>query len=198
MGPPKLEDPLLELLARGASRAVLITDRLMAGADTRATARARVDSASAGTSTRSHAPASTARRVSSTASRTQSASTLRGRSDRSALTSGSWSISSTCGSARSRSVRDGFAMETPFSNTGAGMRGRRGRSPTYTSVARADAPTAGYRFGDATSRTTRWGNCRGKRFCFSLRPRVAVPYRAASQGTREEAATRQGRNQMRS
>ena len=34
MGPPKLEDPLLELLARGASRAVLITDRLMAGADT--------------------------------------------------------------------------------------------------------------------------------------------------------------------
>ena len=116
----------------------------------------------------------------------------------SALTSGSWSISSTCGSARSRSVRDGFAMETPFSNTGAGMRGRRGRSPKYTSVARADAPTAGYRFGDATSRTTRWGNCRGKRFCFSLRPRVAVPYRAASQGTREEAATRQGRNQMRS
>ena len=40
MGPPKLEDPLLELLARGASRAVLITDRLMAGADTRATASA--------------------------------------------------------------------------------------------------------------------------------------------------------------
>ena len=38
MGPPKLEDPLTELLARGASRAVLITDRLMAGADTRATA----------------------------------------------------------------------------------------------------------------------------------------------------------------
>ena len=39
MGPPKLEGPLLELLARGANRAVLITDRLMAGADTRATAR---------------------------------------------------------------------------------------------------------------------------------------------------------------
>ena len=34
MGPPKLEDPLLELLARGANRAVLVTDRLMAGADT--------------------------------------------------------------------------------------------------------------------------------------------------------------------
>ena len=40
MGPPKLEGPLTELLARGASRAVLITDRLMAGADTRATAKA--------------------------------------------------------------------------------------------------------------------------------------------------------------
>ena len=40
MGPPKLEDPLSELVARGANRAVLITDRLMAGADTRATARA--------------------------------------------------------------------------------------------------------------------------------------------------------------
>lgn len=40
MGPPKLEGPLTELLARGADRAVLITDRLMAGADTRATARA--------------------------------------------------------------------------------------------------------------------------------------------------------------
>lgn len=40
MGPPKLEGPLTELLARGASRAVLVTDRLMAGADTRATARA--------------------------------------------------------------------------------------------------------------------------------------------------------------
>lgn len=39
MGPPKLEGPLTELLARGANRAVLITDRLMAGADTRATAR---------------------------------------------------------------------------------------------------------------------------------------------------------------
>ncbi len=38
MGPPKLEAPLKELLARGADRAVLITDRLMAGADTRATA----------------------------------------------------------------------------------------------------------------------------------------------------------------
>ena len=45
MGPPKLEDPLLELLARGANRAVLITDRLMAGADTRATARALASAA---------------------------------------------------------------------------------------------------------------------------------------------------------
>ena len=45
MGPPKLEGPLLELLARGASRAVLITDRLMAGADTRATARALASAA---------------------------------------------------------------------------------------------------------------------------------------------------------
>ncbi len=40
MGPPKLEEPLKELLARGADRAVLITDRLMAGADTHATAAA--------------------------------------------------------------------------------------------------------------------------------------------------------------
>ena len=40
MGPPKLEAPLKELLARGADRAVLVTDRLMAGADTRATAAA--------------------------------------------------------------------------------------------------------------------------------------------------------------
>lgn len=40
MGPGKLEEPLTQLLARGASQAVLITDRLMAGADTRATARA--------------------------------------------------------------------------------------------------------------------------------------------------------------
>lgn len=38
MGPPKLEGPLSELIARGANRAVLITDRFMAGADTRATA----------------------------------------------------------------------------------------------------------------------------------------------------------------
>lgn len=38
MGPPKLAAPLRELLARGCDRAVLITDRLMAGADTRATA----------------------------------------------------------------------------------------------------------------------------------------------------------------
>lgn len=45
MGPPKLEGPLTELLARGASRAVLITDRLMAGADTRATARALASAA---------------------------------------------------------------------------------------------------------------------------------------------------------
>ena len=40
MGPSKLEAPLKELLARGAERAVLITDRAMAGADTRATAAA--------------------------------------------------------------------------------------------------------------------------------------------------------------
>ena len=40
MGPPKLEAPLKELLARGADRAVLVTDRLMAGADTRAAAAA--------------------------------------------------------------------------------------------------------------------------------------------------------------
>lgn len=40
MGPSKLEAPLKELFARGADRAVLITDRLMAGADTRATAAA--------------------------------------------------------------------------------------------------------------------------------------------------------------
>ena len=40
MGPSKLEAPLKELLARGADRAVLVTDRLMAGADTRATATA--------------------------------------------------------------------------------------------------------------------------------------------------------------
>ena len=39
MGPPKLEGPLLELLARGANLAVLFSDRLMAGADTRGTAR---------------------------------------------------------------------------------------------------------------------------------------------------------------
>ena len=40
MGPPKLEVPLRDLLARGCDRVILITDRLMAGADTRATARA--------------------------------------------------------------------------------------------------------------------------------------------------------------
>lgn len=40
MGPAKLEAPLKELLARGADRAVLLTDRRMAGADTRATAAA--------------------------------------------------------------------------------------------------------------------------------------------------------------
>lgn len=40
MGPAKLAESLPELLARGASRAVLITDRRMAGADTHATARA--------------------------------------------------------------------------------------------------------------------------------------------------------------
>lgn len=40
MGPAKLAESLSELLARGACRAVLITDRRMAGADTHATARA--------------------------------------------------------------------------------------------------------------------------------------------------------------
>lgn len=40
MGPKKLEDPLRELLARGADRAVLLTDPKMAGADTLATANA--------------------------------------------------------------------------------------------------------------------------------------------------------------
>lgn len=40
MGPAKLAESLSGLLARGASRAVLITDRRMAGADTHATARA--------------------------------------------------------------------------------------------------------------------------------------------------------------
>lgn len=38
MGPPKLENLLRELVARGVDAAVLITDRLMAGADTHATA----------------------------------------------------------------------------------------------------------------------------------------------------------------
>ena len=40
MGPPKLEAPLKDLLARGADRGILVTDRLLAGADTRATAAA--------------------------------------------------------------------------------------------------------------------------------------------------------------
>lgn len=40
MGPGKLEEPLKELLARGADEAVLITDPAMAGADTVATAGA--------------------------------------------------------------------------------------------------------------------------------------------------------------
>ena len=40
MGPGKLEEPLKELLARGADEAVLLTDPQMAGADTLATARA--------------------------------------------------------------------------------------------------------------------------------------------------------------
>lgn len=40
MGPGKLEEPLKELLARGADRAVLLTDPQMAGADTLATAEA--------------------------------------------------------------------------------------------------------------------------------------------------------------
>lgn len=40
MGPGKLEEPLRELLARGADKAVLLTDPKMAGADTLATANA--------------------------------------------------------------------------------------------------------------------------------------------------------------
>jgi electron transfer flavoprotein beta subunit len=40
MGPKKLEAPLQELFARGADRAVLLTDPQMAGADTLATANA--------------------------------------------------------------------------------------------------------------------------------------------------------------
>lgn len=40
MGPGKLEEPLRELLARGADRAVLLTDPKMAGADTLSTAKA--------------------------------------------------------------------------------------------------------------------------------------------------------------
>lgn len=40
MGPKKLKDPLQALLARGADRAVLLTDPQMAGADTLATANA--------------------------------------------------------------------------------------------------------------------------------------------------------------
>ncbi|MBR4864169.1 MAG: electron transfer flavoprotein subunit beta/FixA family protein [Oscillospiraceae bacterium] len=38
MGPAKLEDPLRELLARGADRAILVSDPAFAGADTVATA----------------------------------------------------------------------------------------------------------------------------------------------------------------
>ena len=40
MGPGKLEEDLISLMARGADRAVLLTDPKMAGADTVATARA--------------------------------------------------------------------------------------------------------------------------------------------------------------
>lgn len=40
MGPKKLEEPLKDLLARGADHAVLLSDPLMAGADTIATAKA--------------------------------------------------------------------------------------------------------------------------------------------------------------
>lgn len=40
MGPPKLKDLLKEVVARGVEEPVLITDRLMAGADTHATAAA--------------------------------------------------------------------------------------------------------------------------------------------------------------
>lgn len=40
MGPGKLEEPMRELLARGADRALLLTDPKMAGADTLATANA--------------------------------------------------------------------------------------------------------------------------------------------------------------
>ncbi len=39
MGPAKLEEPLRELLARGADRAVLLSDPVLAGADTYATAK---------------------------------------------------------------------------------------------------------------------------------------------------------------
>lgn len=40
MGPGKLEEPLRQLLGRGADRAVLLTDPCLSGADTRATAYA--------------------------------------------------------------------------------------------------------------------------------------------------------------
>lgn len=47
MGPAKLEAPLRELLARGADRAVLLTDPAMAGADTYATGKALAQAAKA-------------------------------------------------------------------------------------------------------------------------------------------------------
>lgn len=47
MGPAKLEEPLRELLARGADRAVLLTDPAMAGADTYATGKALAQAAKA-------------------------------------------------------------------------------------------------------------------------------------------------------
>ena len=40
MGPPQAKEGLLECLALGADRAVLLTDRALAGSDTLATARA--------------------------------------------------------------------------------------------------------------------------------------------------------------
>jgi len=40
MGPPQARDGLLECLALGADRAILLTDRALAGSDTLATARA--------------------------------------------------------------------------------------------------------------------------------------------------------------
>ena len=133
---------------------VALTTRRSDGRAVRS-ARARTDSATRCGSTCVHVPASTAWRTSSMASRTQSASRLRGRSEVRELTSGSWSISSTCGSARSRSVRDGFAMGAPFSSAGAGAREPNGGAPQSIPGSappwangrrnRGEAPTCGAR-----------------------------------------------------